>query len=195
MNLRFVVVPTLGSLTLVALALVVLFATLLALPPGRRELRRAFQSRQRSVLLFAWGVSLIAMLGSLYLSDGMGLEPCKLCWYQRIAMYPLIVVLGVAALRRDTEVWKTALPLCALGALVSAYHVMVQYRPDLEVMECSATAPCSVRYLQAYGFVSIPVMAGSAFLLIGVTVALHGWLGRVEADRVGVLDADDGATR
>lgn len=178
MNPRFVVVPTLASLTLVALALFALFAAMLALPAGRRELRRAFAGRDQGVLAFAWGVSLLATLGSLYLSDGIGLLPCKLCWFQRIGMYPLVVVLGVALWRRDGEVWKTALPLCVLGGLVSAYHVVVQYRPDLEVLACSATAPCSVRYLQVYGFITIPVMAGSAFLLVAATVAVHGWLRR-----------------
>ncbi len=178
MNLRFVVVPTLTSLTLVALGLGALALPTLALPAGRRLLARTLGRHPGAVLAFALVVASVATLGSLYLSEGMGLEPCELCWYQRIAMYPLVVILGVALARGDPSVWKTALPLCAAGFLVSAYHVIIQYRPSLDIVTCSTTAPCTLRYLQAYGFVSIPVMAGAAFVLVASALAIHGGLGR-----------------
>lgn len=178
MNLRFFIVPTLSGLTLVALALVVVLAGLLALPAGRRLLERTLGRDAPRILALAWLVTVVATGGSLYLSEGLGLEPCALCWYQRIAMYPLVIVLGVAALRRDDGIWMTALPLCGIGALVSAYHVAVQHMPGIEITSCSASAPCSVKYLVAYGFVTIPVMAGSAFLLTGALVLLHGMLSR-----------------
>ena len=171
MNPRFLILNTLSTATLVALAMGVLLGALLLLGPGRGVLRRSFSGRALWALGAAWVVSLAATAGSLYLSEGLGLLPCRLCWYQRIAMYPLVVVLGVALLRKDLEVWKTGVPLAILGGLVSAYHVAVQWLPGVESAGCSLEAPCSVRYLVAYGFVTIPVMAGSAFLLIAVLLA------------------------
>lgn len=138
--------------------------------------RRAVRLLGDRVLWFGAGMAAIAMAGSLYLSEIVGFAPCELCWYQRIAMYPLVVVLGVGLLRRDTGVWKTAIPLAALGAVVSAYHVGIQWMPALEVMQCTGGTPCSLRYFVTFGFVTIPVMAGSAFLLIVTTVATHALL-------------------
>ena len=175
-NPRLAVVSALGALTLVALLLVVLGLAALAIPAGRRTLDEGLLPFKRQVLLGAWVVALVAMVGSLYLSDGIGLQPCELCWYQRIAMYPLVVVLGVGFLRRDGHVWKTGVPLAAIGALISAYHVTIQYQPALEVTTCSGETPCSMRFFQLYGFVSIPVMAGSAFLLVILLLALHARL-------------------
>ncbi len=160
-----IVVQSLGFLTLVALAAAVVMGFSLALP-GRYLTQRLVDATPMVAVGWAWLVAALATAGSLYLSDGVGLEPCKLCWLQRIAMYPLVIVLGVAWLRRDRQVWKTAVPLASIGALISAYHVLIQWRPALEVTECSASAPCSLRYFLVYGFVSIPVMAGAAFLLI-----------------------------
>jgi len=172
-NPRFLIVPTLSTLSVMALAIAALFGVALLSRAGRGLLDRSLDGRGTGVLGLAWAVSLVATAGSLYLSDGMGLEPCMLCWYQRIAMYPLVIVLGVALLRRDDEVWKTGLPLCAIGAVISGYHVAVQYVPGIEITSCSASSPCSARYLVAYGFVTIPVMAGSGFLLIGALLAAH----------------------
>lgn len=138
----------------------------LAFPRGRDALRKMFAGHARDLLVWAAGVAFIATLGSLYLSDIVGFVPCSLCWYQRIAMYPLWVILGVAFWRNEPAAWVFALPLPIIGVLISAYHVMVQYRPNLEVAACTGGIPCSARYLLVYGFVSIPVMAGSAFLFV-----------------------------
>lgn len=190
MTPRFLIVPALSGLTLVAFGLTVLFALLLAMPAGRRFLADGLGAHAWWLLGGAWIVSTIATTGSLYLSEGMGLEPCELCWYQRIAMYPLVVVLGVALLRRDAAVWKTAIPLAAVGALVSAYHVGVQWMPALEVMQCTGGTPCSLRYFVTFGFVTIPTMAGSAFLLIVTTVAAHAWLVSRPSQDVAPADLD-----
>lgn len=178
MNPRFLIVPSLSFLTLVALAAALVLLSLLTTASGRARLRAFASSRASTILATGWTVSLIATGGSLYLSEGLGLEPCRLCWYQRIAMYPLVVILGVALMRGDREVWKTALPLAGVGTLVSAYHVAVQYLPGIEIGACSVSAPCSARYLIAYGFVTIPVMAGSAFLLVAALLLVHGPLAR-----------------
>ena len=131
----------------------------------------------------AFAAALMAMLGSLYLSEIVGFVPCELCWFQRIAMYPLVIVLGVGGLRRDLDVWRTALPLSAIGTAISAYHVVVQRAPNLEVAECSGAVPCSAIYVTVWGFVSIPVMAGGVFVLVSaIMIALARRPGEAETE-------------
>ena len=164
--LRYAITMSLGTLALVAIVTAAALAVSLAQPRGRTWLRATLGGSERHVIGWAWVVAFIAMSGSLYFSDGLGLPPCLLCWYQRIAMYPLVLVLGVGLFRDDSNVWRFALPLPIVGAVISAYHVALQYQPSLEVLQCSVGAPCTARLLVVHGFVSIPVMAGSAFLLI-----------------------------
>ena len=156
------IITTLGTLALVAVALALGLGTALALPGGRDRLRAFLSGGERHVIGWAWGVSLIAMAGSLYLSEIAHLLPCSLCWYQRIAMYPLVLVLGVGLLRDDPSVWRFAIPLPVIGFLIAAYHVTIQWRPNLDVGTCSTGAPCTGRYLSVFGFMSIPTMAASA---------------------------------
>jgi disulfide bond formation protein DsbB len=118
---------------------------------------------------FAWIVATVTTLGSLYYSEHAGFVPCELCWYQRIVMYPLVIVLGVAALRRDRAVWITTLVFVMVGAPLSLYHWLVERVPAFEESSsCSATTPCSAPWFEKLGFVTLAWMAMSAFLLIGV---------------------------
>lgn len=167
-------VQSLATLTVLALFLGVGLILSLALPAGRRSASEFTSGALRPVLGGAWLVAALATAGSLYLSDVAGLVPCLLCWYQRIAMYPLVLLLGVAAVTRDPRSWRYVLPLSLAGLAVSIYHVTIQYRPTLGVLDCSAEAPCTARYLHVYGFVSIPVMAGAAFLLVSALVVAAG---------------------
>ena len=122
----------------------------------------------------AFLVALTATLGSLYLSEGANLIPCTYCWYQRIAMYPLVVIFGVGLLRRDDGARHYAVPLAAIGGVIAAYHYLIQRVPDLSGPACTSAVPCSAAYFYEFGFMSIPYMAGSAFALILVLmVALH----------------------
>jgi disulfide bond formation protein DsbB len=128
-------------------------------------------------LLLAWLMALTATLGSLYYSEVAGFVPCTFCWYQRIAMYPLAVILGIAAFRRDRGAWRYAVPLAVIGAGFAAYHYLIQQFPGLSSGACSEGVPCSAAYVWQFGFVSIPLMALVSFamilLLAGVSAA-HG---------------------
>jgi len=157
---------SLSTLALISGIAGVVLLGALALPAGRRRLRAALEGDERGLLLLGCMTALGATLGSLYYSEVAGFPPCLLCWYQRIAMYPLVLVLGVGAIRDDPEAWRYGLPLSVIGLGIAAYHVLIQYRPALDVVTCDAAAPCTVRYVAAFGFVSIPVMAGFGFLLI-----------------------------
>lgn len=111
-------------------------------------------------------VATTAMGGSLYFSEVLGYVPCTLCWYQRIAMYPLAPILGLAALRRDLSVRTYGWVLAGSGALIALYHYAVQWMPDLEATSCAADNPCSAVWVREFGFVSIPFMALAGFLAI-----------------------------
>ena len=161
-----IIAYTLGALTVFALVISAVLISALSLSAGRAALRAALGDGVYHPIIWAWLVSLTAMSGSLFFSAGAGFITCHLCWYQRIAMYPLVFVLGVGALKRDPDVWRFALPLPFIGFVISAYHVALQFQPAIELVACDEGAPCSARYVAVFGFVSIPVMAGAAFLLI-----------------------------
>jgi disulfide bond formation protein DsbB len=160
-------------LTLVADAVVFVALVLAVAALASRRARAAVVSLATAVapqsILLAWVVATVTTLGSLYYSEYAGFVPCELCWYQRILMYPLVIVLGVAWLRRDTKVWKTALVFVVLGAPLSLYHWLVERVPAFaESSSCSVTAPCTTPWFEKLGFVTLAWMAMSSFLLIGV---------------------------
>lgn len=160
------IVQTLATLAVLGILAAVGLLVAQASPAGRAWLCGALNNQELHPIGWAWFVALAAMSGSLYFSDVVGFVPCLLCWYQRIAMYPIVFVLGTGLLRRDPEAWRFALPLSLLGLVVSLYQVALQYRPSLEIIPCGTGASCSTRYVAVFGFVSIPVMAAASFLLI-----------------------------
>lgn len=119
-------------------------------------------------LFWAWATAVVATLCSLYLSEIVHFVPCSLCWYQRIFMYPLTIVLGIASARKQAEIVRYALPLVAIGASFSAYHIWIQERPhDTGGAFCGPTS-CVTDVLNAFGFLTVPMLAFAAFSIIGV---------------------------
>jgi disulfide bond formation protein DsbB len=133
-------------------------------------------------LWLAWLVAATAMAGSLYFSEAGGLTPCTLCWYQRIAMYPLAIILLVAAVRHDWGVRPYATALAGIGAAVAAYHALLQRIPSLPSGSCSLEAPCTAIDLERFGFVTIPVMALVGFVTILTLLWILAPRGEVDAD-------------
>lgn len=117
----------------------------------------------------AWLIALVTTLGSLYYSQVQHYEPCELCWATRICVYPLSLILLVAAIGRDRAVWRYVLPLTLVGIVISVYQTQLQAYPDQKGF-CSLTNPCSTRYVWEFGFVSLPFMALSAFVFITLLV-------------------------
>jgi len=117
----------------------------------------------RRLLVGCTLVAVVATGGSLYFSEIAGLSPCPLCWYQRILMYPLVVILSVAALEARSAVWKTGLPLSVIGIGVSGYHTVLQLTPTVQ---CSAGIGCGAIQWQGLGIFTIPRLALLAFCLI-----------------------------
>lgn len=177
-----ILAPLLASWALLALLLAsVLFAGFIV-PRWRRAISTYAARESRSLLAIAWLFALTATAGSLYFSEIVGFRPCLLCWYQRIAMYPLVFVLGVAVFTADAGAWRYALPLALAGAPISLYHVLIQLRPELDVVRCSVEAPCTLREIAVFGFVSIPFMAGAGFLAVAaVMLAVRAGTGGARA--------------
>lgn len=124
-------------------------------------------------IYFAWIVSIVATAGSLYLSEILHYEPCKLCWFQRIFMYPQVILLGIAAYRNDRSILNYAIPLSAIGACISTYHYAEQKLPALaKVLPCRVGIPCNTTQINFLGFITIPLMALTAFILIIVFLSL-----------------------
>ena len=115
-------------------------------------------------------ISTLATSGSLYLSEVMGYDPCILCWYQRIFMYPLVLLSGVAVLLRKDDLDEYSLPVALTGGAIASYHVFVMSAGDLISSGCSSDVPCTVSYISDAGYVTIPMMALTAFALYGVLV-------------------------
>lgn len=122
-------------------------------------------------LYLAWLVALTATLGSLYFSEIREFVPCELCWIQRIFMYPLTIILGIAVFTDDRAVRKYVLPLTIIGGFVSLYHYLVQKVPGFaEIQPCAQGVPCSGQYINWLGFITIPFLALTAFTLITVVM-------------------------
>lgn len=128
--------------------------------------RSVHETLSETSLWLAWIVPAGAMVGSLYMSEVANYAPCTLCWYQRIPMYSLAVILVIAAIRRDVSVRWYALPLAVIGLVISVYHYFVEWFPQIETNVCSLTVPCSNVWFREFGFISLPLMAASAFVFV-----------------------------
>ena len=117
-------------------------------------------------LTAAWAVALLASAGSLYFSEAANYIPCTLCWYQRIAMYPLVLILGIAIVRRDIGIRIYAIPLAAIGAVIAIYHWLIERIPELDYGACQAGVPCTQKWFEEFGFVTMPFLALVAFGLV-----------------------------
>ena len=164
----------LALLTVAAQALVVLCAAALVLAaaaPSHASAAAVRDAARTAGTQLALLVAATATTGSLYFSEVANYVPCALCWYQRIAMYPLPVILLVALLRRRRDVWPYAVPVAAIGGLVAAYHVYVE-RTGHETTFCTASAPCTTIWFEELGYITIPVMALTAFAAVTVLLLL-----------------------
>jgi len=120
----------------------------------------------QGALFLAGFVALFCMMASLYLSDIANFIPCKLCWYQRIIMYPLAFLLLFAGFRGDFGIRIYGLAMSGFGAFISIYHYQLQLNPEQHSPFCSAFESCTVQYLNVFDFMSIPLMAMMGFIFI-----------------------------
>lgn len=122
----------------------------------------------------AWIIALLSAAGSLFFSEVMDLPPCVLCWYQRIAMYPLVLIIGIGIITEDAR-WKVyALPLALLGLVLALYHNLVYYGIIPESLTpCTQGVSCSERQIEWFGFITIPLMGLAAFLVMSAILLIY----------------------
>src|SRR3990167_6904358 len=122
---------------------------------------------KQNILYMALIQAIIATLGSLYFSEIRHFTPCVLCWYQRILMYPLTIIITVGILMKDKDLYQYVLPLSILGTIVALYHVLLQkgILPEA-VAPCTLGASCTTKFVGYFGFMTIPVMSLTAFIVI-----------------------------
>jgi disulfide bond formation protein DsbB len=123
----------------------------------------------RNGLFFAFIVSLASTLGSLFYSQIAGFAPCELCWFQRIFMYPQVILLGLALIKKDSRIVDYALSLSLIGGVISLYHNYVYFMNGGLNSYCvvgGQGVSCIKRYVLEFGYITIPVMAFTAFLMV-----------------------------
>lgn len=170
LTVTIAVLGVLGQLLLAAFAVVVVLALL-----GFRAPFRLVRERLEGYEL--WLAFLIAALsgaGSLFFSEVADFPPCKLCWFQRIFMYPVAIAALGAAVFDDRRAARYLLPLPVLGLGFSVYHVLVERGVITETSSCRISAPggCAVKWVDEFGYVTIPTLAGTAFALLIVVFSL-----------------------
>lgn len=151
-----------------ALVLLIVIAFLIsrASPAAGERWARLRDGITPFALQVAWIVAVLATFGSLYLQFGEQLNPCEFCWFQRICMYPLSLLLGIAAFRGDIQVAKRYfMGLAVVGAGLAVYHYQLERVPG-EPTVCGNAVPCNVAVINVFGFISVPFLSMAAFLLI-----------------------------
>jgi disulfide bond formation protein DsbB len=163
----------LGLLTIIAQVASVAIIVALCSKKFRKGAFARFVSNRAMIIAFI--VSVVATLGSLTYSDVIGYEPCKLCWLQRICMYPQALLFGIALWRKDSGIRIYALGLSIVGALIALFHYIGQLGLNPLRLDCLAvgySASCSKNFVLQFGYITIPLMALSAFILIGLSLHL-----------------------
>lgn len=122
--------------------------------------------------------AVVATVGSLYFSEVRNFQPCNLCWFQRIGMYPLAVLLVVASITNDRRIGRYIFPLAFAGAAVSIYHYQLERFPQQESISCSKEIPCTTIWFEAFGYITLPMLALSAFALISMLTWIGGRYGQ-----------------
>ncbi len=130
--------------------------------------------KNNALLYFIWSIAIIGTLGSLYFSEVMHLPPCVLCWYQRICLYPLAVIIGIGIYRKDQHLPYYVLPLSIVGFCIALYHNLLYYRilPE-SAAPCSAGVSCTIKLIEWFGFITIPLLSLIAFTLITLLIFIY----------------------
>jgi len=128
-----------------------------------------------TIIFICWIIASVSTLGSLFLSEVMELAPCALCWYQRIFMFPLVIILLVGLFPFDKRIIKYALPLAIAGWGFAFYHYLLYsgFIPE-SIQPCSQGVSCSETYLDLFGFLTIPMLSLISFsIIIGLLLILR----------------------
>ena len=132
-------------------------------------------------IYLAWTTALFATLGSLYFSEIAHFPPCVLCWYQRIFMYPLVLIIAVGILEKNKRIYRYVLSLTAIGWLISVFHNLLYYKIIPEsAAPCYTGVSCTTKFIEWFGFVTIPFLSFSAFTVVTVLMVIYWRLNKVQ---------------
>lgn len=121
----------------------------------------------------AFAIALMSTLGSLYFSEISGFPPCILCWYQRIFMYPLVIILAIGITRKNKDLPLYVLPLSLIGLSIGIYHNLLYYNIIPEaIAPCQAGISCTTKFIEWFGFVTIPFLSLAAFTIISLCMII-----------------------
>ncbi len=126
---------------------------------------------RKNALYIAFIQSIVAFLGSMYFSNILMYPPCVLCWYQRICMFPLVLILAAGIILKEKNIHAYVLPLALIGWTISLYHNLLYYKfiPDT-LAPCTTGVSCTTKFIEYFGFVTIPLLAFIAFTVIIISV-------------------------
>lgn len=130
--------------------------------------------KKDNILYVAWITAVVSMVGSLYFSEILGFPPCVLCWYQRIAMYPLVLIIGIGILKKDRYLYHHVLPLSVIGGIIGVYHNLLYYKilPN-SITPCVTGVSCTTKFIEWFGFVTIPFLSTLSFVIITVAMLIY----------------------
>lgn len=169
------VTQILSTLTLLGqgIAVVLLFTLVITLltPKKKNNFAKLRKLVTDNYIAIVFLFAVLATAGSLFYSEIAEYIPCKLCWWQRIFMYPMSIISFIALIKNDLSVKKYLLPLSIIGFVIAVYHSLMQAFP--EALKCSEElAKCNIKNFAAYGYITIPVMAATVFAIIILTLLL-----------------------
>ncbi len=167
-NIVLSTLTLIAGIMIAAFLLLEAFSTVFKKKLAFWECIKSFFSKH--ALLFAFLLALVSTLGSLTYSEILKYAPCKLCWYQRIAMYPQIIILGMALWKKDFKVKNYAVPMSIIGGIIAVYQYITQ---RISSAVCTGEAVnCAFSYVFHYGYITIPMMAMTAFVAIIILLLL-----------------------
>ncbi len=149
------------GLLIASILLLVLFL-MRFLQPSNKTIQKFSKLVSKHAIVIAFITVSLGTVGSLYLSEVASFTPCELCWYQRIFMYPQVVILGIGYFINDVKVKVYAIALSIIGFMIAVYHILVQFLPTM--FQCSdEVANCALTQFVYFGFITIPVMSAITF--------------------------------
>jgi disulfide bond formation protein DsbB len=136
--------------------------------------RRSIQLVHQNILYIAFVIALFSMTGSLFFSEVLKFPPCILCWYQRIAMYPLVPILAIGILKKDKLLPYYVLPLSLVGLTIAFYHNLLYYNIIPEAAApCALGISCTTKFIEWFGFITIPFLSFLGFAIISSSMYIY----------------------
>jgi len=132
------------------------------------------QKIKDNILYIGWVQAIIGVFGSLFFSEVLNYPPCVLCWYQRVALYPMVVLFAVGIIKKDRNVFWYSMPLLVVGTALAFFHNLLYYKiiPDT-LAPCEIGVSCTTKYIEYGGFITIPLLALVSFLVMIASLVIH----------------------